>query len=138
MILLGQYGAIRENVRTRNRRVASKTPEPSERAHLVSIKTFAPLILVCQWMLVITDHFTKLAHAFPCRDQTAKTVAKKLWDSFFCVYRLDSDQGISFESELLADLLELAGADQSSNGQFWDKKIQLYIGEHVKVVASQS
>lgn len=34
-------------------------------------------------VLVITDHFTRLVHAFHCQDQTAKKVAKKLWDNFF-------------------------------------------------------
>ncbi|KAL1246736.1 hypothetical protein QQF64_034331 [Cirrhinus molitorella] len=104
-------------VKTCTRCVLSKTPEPAARAPLESIKTTAPLELVCIdfWaaedrhnksvdVLVITDHFTKLAHAFPCRNQSAKSVAKKLWDGFFCIYgfpqRLHSDQGASFESEL--------------------------------------
>lgn len=45
-------------------------------------------------------------HSFPCQDQTAKRVAKKLWDGFFCVYgfpqHIHSDQGATFESELIA------------------------------------
>ncbi|KAI4904009.1 hypothetical protein NFI96_005422 [Prochilodus magdalenae] len=66
----------------------SKTPEPEGRAPLESIRTTSPLELVCIdfWsaedhsgrsvdVLVITDHFTKMAHAFPCRDQSAKQVA---------------------------------------------------------------
>ncbi|KAL1259004.1 hypothetical protein QQF64_009581 [Cirrhinus molitorella] len=73
--------------------------EPAARAALESIKTTAPLELICIdfWsaedrhnksvdVLVITDHFTKLAHAF---------------------------HGASFESELFAELLELAGIDKS-------------------------
>ncbi len=121
---------VRDYVKKCPRCVFGKTPEPAARAALESIKTTAPLELVCIdfWsaedrhnksvdVLVITDHFTKLAHAFPCKDQTAKTVAKRLWDSFFCVYgfpqRIHSDQGASFESELIAELLELAGIDKS-------------------------
>lgn len=121
---------VRDYVKKCPRCVFSKTPEPAARAALESIKTTAPLELVCIdfWsaedrhnrsvdVLVITDHFTKLALAFPCMDQTAKTVAKKLWDGFFCVYgfpqRIHSDQGASFESELIAELLELAGIDKS-------------------------
>lgn len=34
-------------------------------------------------VLMVTDHFTKLAHAFSCPNQTAKKVAKKLWDNVF-------------------------------------------------------
>lgn len=95
-----------------------------------SIKTSAPLELVCVdfWSaeesknksvddLVITDHFTKLAHAFPCQDQTANKLSKNLWDSIYCDYgftqRLHSDQGANFESELVAGLLKLSGVDKS-------------------------
>ncbi|KAL2104330.1 hypothetical protein ACEWY4_001198 [Coilia grayii] len=126
---------VRHHVRTCMRCVLSKTPEPAARAPLQSIKTTAPLELVCIdfWsaedknnksvdVLVVTDHFTKLAHAFPCQDQTAKKVAKKLWDNFFCVYgfptRLHSDQGASFESELIAELMELAGVQKSHTSPY--------------------
>ncbi|KAK0148851.1 Transposon Tf2-6 polyprotein [Merluccius polli] len=126
---------VRNHVRCCHRCVLSKTPEPSARAPLESIKTTAPLELVCVdfWsaegsdnksvdVLVITDHFTKLAHAFPCQDQTARRVAKKLWDNFFCVYgfpqRLHSDQGANFESELIAELLKLSGVEKSHTSPY--------------------
>ncbi|KAJ8361726.1 hypothetical protein AAFF_G00429480 [Aldrovandia affinis] len=126
---------VRSYVRNCARCVLSKTPEPAARAPLESITTSAPLELVCIdfWsaednnnksvdVLVITDHFTKLAHAFPCQDQTAKKVGKKLWDNFFCVYgfpqRLHSDQGANFQSELIAELLELAGVGQSRTSPY--------------------
>ncbi|KAJ8367494.1 hypothetical protein AAFF_G00317170 [Aldrovandia affinis] len=126
---------VRSYVRNCARCVLSKTPEPAARAPLESITTSAPLELVCIdfWsaednnnksvdVLVITDHFTKLAHAFPCQDQTAKKVAKKLWDNFFCVYgfpqRLHSDQGANFQSELIVELLELAGVGQSRTSPY--------------------
>ncbi|KAJ8395732.1 hypothetical protein AAFF_G00029690 [Aldrovandia affinis] len=68
-------------------------------------------------VLVATDHFTKMAYAFPCRNQTAKQVARKLWDCVFCVYgfpeRIHSDQGASFESELVSELLQLSGVAKS-------------------------
>ena len=76
--------------------VMSKTPEPDGRAPLENVKTTAPLELVCIdfWtaeeeakgramnVFVVTDHYTKLSHAFCCSDQTAN-VAQKLWDFFF-------------------------------------------------------
>lgn len=53
-------------------------------------------------VLVVMDHFTKLGHAFPYANQTAKQVARKLWDHIFCAYgfpeRIDTDQGANFES----------------------------------------
>lgn len=57
-------------------------------------------------VLVVTDHFTKLAHAFPCVNQKAKQIAKKLWDNVFCVYvfptRIHTDQGANFEGAIIA------------------------------------
>lgn len=126
---------VRNHVRNCHRCILSKTPEPAARAPLESIKTSAPLELVCIdfWsaednnnksvdVLVITDHFTKLSHAFPCQDQTAKRVAKKLWDNFFCIYgfpqRIHSDQGTNFESELIAELLQLGGVCKSRTSPY--------------------
>ncbi|KAJ8403213.1 hypothetical protein AAFF_G00354300 [Aldrovandia affinis] len=90
---------VKEYVRCCERCVFAKTPEPAARAPLESIKTSAPMELICIdfWsaedknkssvdVLVATDHFTKMAYAFPCRNQTAKQVARKLWDCVFCVY----------------------------------------------------
>ncbi len=68
-------------------------------------------------VLVVTDHFSKLAHAFPCRSQSAKQVARHLWDDFFCIHgfskRIHSDQGANFEGKLMKDLLEMAGVHKS-------------------------
>ncbi len=56
-------------------------------------------------VLVLTDHFTKLEHAFPCINQTVKQVARKLWDYAFCVYgfleRIHTDQSTKYVSLLL-------------------------------------
>ncbi|KAJ8358505.1 hypothetical protein AAFF_G00433750 [Aldrovandia affinis] len=121
---------VKEYVRCCERCVFAKTPEPAARAPLESIKTSAPMELICIdfWsaedknkssvdVLVATDHFTKMAYAFPCRNQTAKQVARKLWDCVFCVYgfpeRIHSDQGASFESELVSELLQLSGVAKS-------------------------
>ena len=121
---------IKDYVKCCQRCILAKTPEPSARAPLESIRTSAPMELVCIdfWsaedskqrsvdVLVITDHFTKMAHAFPCVNQTAKQVAKKLWDNVFCIYgfpdRIHSDQGANFESKLISELLNLAGVSKS-------------------------
>lgn len=110
--------------------VLSKAPEPEARAPLVSIVATAPLELVCIdfWtaedsnnksidVLVVTDHFTKLACAYPCPNQSAETVARVLWNNFFCVYGfadcIHSDRGANFESSLIAELLQLSGVGKS-------------------------
>ena len=121
---------VREYVKGCRRCVLSKTPEPEARAPLENIITTEPLELVCIdfWcaedaknrsldVLVVTDHFTKMANAFLCPNQTAKAVAHQLWHNFFCVYgfpkRIHSDRGANFESALIADLLRLAGVQKS-------------------------
>ncbi len=121
---------IKSYVKCCQRCILAKSPEPSARAPLESIRTSAPMELVCLdfWsaedskqnsvdVLVVTDHFTKLAHAFPCANQTAKQVARKLWDHIFCVYgfpeRIHTDQGANFESGLIAELLKLSGVVKS-------------------------
>lgn len=97
---------------------------------LVNIKVTGPLELVCidfltlepdskdtRNILVVTDHYTKYAQAYPTRDQTAKTVATVLWENFISHYgfprRLHSDQGACFESEVVAELCKHAGISKS-------------------------
>ena len=121
---------VRDHVRHCHRCIVSKVLEPDGRAPLESIVTCRPLELVCIdfWtaedahnksvdVLVITDHFTRPAQAFACKDQSAKQVAKVLWDKYFCVYgfpeRIHSDQGPSFEGELIAELLKTSGIRKS-------------------------
>uniref|UniRef100_A0A8C2FH10 Gypsy retrotransposon integrase-like protein 1 n=1 Tax=Cyprinus carpio TaxID=7962 RepID=A0A8C2FH10_CYPCA len=127
---VGMESDTRDYVRRCQRCVVSKTPEPEGRAPLESIRTVHPLELVCIdfWsaedssgksvdVLVVTDHFTKMANAFPCRNQSASQVARQLWDKFFCVYgfplRIHSDQGANFESRLIKELLQIAGVQKS-------------------------
>ena len=66
-----------------------------------------------QDVLVMIDHFTKFGVAVCTKDQTAKTVAKTLWYSFFMVYgfcsKILSDQGRDFESLIIKELCDIAG-----------------------------
>lgn len=121
---------VRDYVRNCQRCIVSKTAEPAARAPLESITSTRPLQLVCIdfWtaedshnrsvdVLVITDHFTRMAQAFPCKDQSAKQVARVLWDKYFCVFgfpeRIHSDQGASFDSQLVSELLRVSGVKKS-------------------------
>lgn len=127
---IGMERDIVNHVKNCFRCVVGKTPEPCDRAPLESIHTTEPMELVCIdfWtaeqtdkrcvdVLVVTDHFSKLSHAFPCKNQSAKQVARRLWNDFFCIYgfpkRIHSDQGANFESQLIKELLELAGVHKS-------------------------
>lgn len=121
---------VKDYVHNCRRCVVSKARETEARAPLVSITTSSPLELVCIdfWsaedhnnksidVLVVTNHFTKLACTYPCPNQSAKTVARVLWNNFFCVYGFPSsslsDQGASFESLLITELCYLADIDKT-------------------------
>lgn len=126
----GMSKDIKSYVKNCQRCIVGKTPEPDARAPLERIRTSEPMELVCIdfWsaeqtsgkavdVLVVTDHFSKMAHAFPCHNQSAKQVARRLWNDFFCVYgfpkRIHSDQGANFESKMIRSLLEMAGIQKS-------------------------
>ena len=67
-------------VQSCQRCIVGKTPEPHSRAPLKNIVTSEPMELVCIdfWtaeqgnksvdVLVMTDHFSKMAHTFPCKN----------------------------------------------------------------------
>lgn len=120
---MAQY--IKEKCKTCERCVRRKS-RVQRAAKLVTIKVSRPLKLICmdflslepdsrdtRNILVITDHFTKYAQAYPTRDQTAKTVAMVLWENFISHYgfpcRIHSDQGACFESEVVTELCKLSG-----------------------------
>ena len=104
--------------------------QPIQTCPLVNIKTTAPMELICidflsleqskggiENILVVTDHFTRYAQAFPTTSQTAKTTAKVLFDKFIVHYgfpeRIHSDQGANFTSNLIKEMCHLADIKQS-------------------------
>ena len=108
----------------------TKRKSTTEKAPLVSITSSYPLELVCMDflklepskggivnVLVITDHYTRYAQAFPTRNQTAATTADIFFNNFVLKYgfpaRLHTDQGSNFESQLMKELCELTGIKKS-------------------------
>ena len=67
-------------------------------------------------VLIVTDHFTRCAQAYPSKTQTALARAKLLWNNFIIHYgfpmKLFSDQNHNFESELIASLCQGAGVQK--------------------------
>ena len=63
-------------------------------------------------VLIVSDHFTRYAQAFPLKLQTALTTAKLLWNNFILHYgfpaKIITDQGQNFESELIENLCQVA------------------------------
>ena len=125
----GMIQEITDRIKTCDRCVKFKTPEKVS-ADLVNIGSFQPLDLVCmdylslekskggyENILVLTDHFTRYALAFPTRNQTAKTTARILFDNFILHYgfpnRLHSDQGRNFTGHVIRELCKIAGVKQS-------------------------
>ena len=67
-------------------------------------------------VLIVTDHFTRFAQAYPSNIQTALATAKLLQNNFIIHYgfptKIISDQGHNFESELLTILCQVAGVQK--------------------------
>nr|XP_034334826.1 uncharacterized protein LOC117691986 [Crassostrea gigas] len=102
----------------------------NQRAPLIGIKTYYPLELVWmdfltlakskgdfQHILVVTDHFTRLAHAIPTRNMTAKTTAEAFYNNFITYYgipsRIHSDLRANFESKIIKELCDITGMVKS-------------------------
>ena len=63
--------------------------------------------------VVFCDHFTRHIMAYVTPNQTAKTVAKFLWQGYISIFgaatKLLSDGGANFESNIFSELCELMG-----------------------------
>lgn len=120
---------VEEYIKNCGKCIARKSPCPRV-APLNQIVSRGPMDLVCidflsmepdsrgiGNVLVITDHYTRYAQAFPTRNQKAQTVAKILVDNYFVHYglpaRIHSDQGRDFESKLIRELLRVMGIRKS-------------------------
>ena len=64
-------------------------------------------------VLIITDHFMQCTMAFVMKDQTAKTVARVLYEQFITIFgvpaKLLSDRGANFTSRLVKELCSTFG-----------------------------
>jgi len=96
--------------------VSQKATHPLELVHIdyLTIKEGEGDMRRTTNILVVTDHFTRLAQAYVTPNQTAATTAKCLWENYFSSYglpeKLLSDQGRNFESAIIKHLCVLAQA----------------------------
>ena len=66
-----------------------------------------------EYLLVIVDHFTQFARAFPTRNKGGRTATEKIFNNYVLrcgfPHRLQLDQGQEFECNLMKHLQQLAG-----------------------------
>ena len=110
--------------------VFQKRPCRNLKAPLQSIVSAAPMELVAidflhletssgghEYILLIVDHFSRYAQAYPTRDKSALTAAKHLNGDFILRFgvpsRIMHDQGGEFENSLFTELQKLCGHTKS-------------------------
>ena len=111
--------------------VVSKKPNIPERAPLVPINATYPFEMVSidylkvdkckggfEYILVVTDHFTRFSQAYPTRRATGRSAADKIFNNFILQFgfpaRLHHDQGREFNNQLFQQLHHLTGIKMSN------------------------
>ena len=110
--------------------VISKKPNIPEKAPLVPIHATSPFEMISidyvkvdkcrrfEYILVVTDHFTRFSQAYPTRNKTSRAAADKLFNHFILQYgfpkRIHHDLGGEFNSNLFKHLHKLAGIKMSN------------------------
>ena len=122
---------IEKFVRETCRCVASKKPNIPERAPLIPIKSSAPFEMVCidflhldqcqggfEYVLLVTDHYTKFSQAYATKDNTSLSAARKLFSDYIPKFgwpgKFHHDKGREFNSSLFEELHRLSGIGVSN------------------------
>ena len=121
----GMQRDIDEYIHSRCRCIKQRKPNRNQQAPLQNILTSEPLELLTvdflhlekgsggyEYILVVVDHFSKFAQAYPTRNKNTLTVAKH-YDDFILRFgipnQLLSDQGGEFESKIIHGISKLMG-----------------------------
>ena len=117
-------------VNTKCRCLKQRKPTLHQREPLKPVLTSMPFELISidflhleqssggyEYILVVVDHFTRYAQAYPTSNKTANTAAERLFNDFFMRFgfaeRIHHDQGGEFQNQLFDQLERLCRMDKS-------------------------
>ena len=127
----GMQGDIENFITKQCSCVMDKRPRRTQRAPLQPIISSSPFEMVCidflhldkckgnyEYVLVVTDHFTRFAQAYATKNKSASAAAEAIFNNYIMYFgfpeKIHHDQGKEFNNKLWKRLHELSGIAPSN------------------------